>query len=377
VQRLSGLCHWMLQHGQHLTSLRLSGFGAQSGMTLTQLPCPNLRELDLSFIRVQLSASSTQPGVLHSCTRLTKLTSSFCNFADGHSSLAALSALDGLQRLTVSGSTDESVLPSTVLQHLTQLTHLRLQHAGRLLNADSLQHASCLANLQELHIHGSTVPLRPSTTPGFSRLTALRKVHLDRVNLDPSILQDCTQLQDLELYYPAIISAGGAAALHSLVGRLQQLHSLKLFELEYDWPAAAAAACSGLTASSHLTKLELNVDNLPPGVWPHVFPPDRQLPALQELTLDRHNLVAAQPPPAALATYDISCLASCCTGSALMCSQVCNCHPWPRSQVSPACQCQDCMRKALSLSGLSQGWSACRSCQLPQVGPSPHKTCCA
>jgi len=73
VQRLPGLCQWMLHHGQHLTSLRLSAFGAQSGRTLKQLPCPHLRELGLGSMQVQLCGSSTQPGVLHSCTRLTKL----------------------------------------------------------------------------------------------------------------------------------------------------------------------------------------------------------------------------------------------------------------------------------------------------------------
>jgi len=314
VQRLPGLCQWMQQHGQHLTSLQLSAYGTAVGRILTQLPCPNLHKLHLQNMRVQLSASSTQPGVLHSCTRLTKLSLIRCPSTDGHSSLAALSALVGLQHLTVSGSSDVSALPSIVLQHLTQLTHLYLQYLGRLLNADSFQHFSCLVNLQELHIHGSSVPLSPSTTPGWSRLTALRKVSIQRASFDPSILQDCTQLQGLELQSVAVISAGGAAALHSLVGRQQQLQSLQLAELEYDWPVTAAAY-SSLTASSNLHTLKMAIDNLPPGIWPHVFPSDRQLPALRELALRWQDVDAAQPsPPAVLTTDDISCLASCCPG---------------------------------------------------------------
>jgi len=130
VQRLPGLCQWMQQHGQNLSSLQLGVYGGQSGRTLTQLPCPNLRELDLRYMQVQLSASSTQPGVLHSCTRLTQLLLHHCPFANGHSSLSALSSLVGLQHLAIMavahGSTDASLMPPTVLQHLTQLTHLSL-----------------------------------------------------------------------------------------------------------------------------------------------------------------------------------------------------------------------------------------------------------
>jgi len=324
VQRLRGLRQWMLQHGQHLTSLQL----VAPGGALTQLPCPNLRELDLAHITIQMSASSTQPGVLHSCTRLTKLLMSYCQFADGHSlccgSLAALSALVGLQHLSIWGdaseSTDDGFLPSTVLQHLTQLTALHLDSAGQLLNDDSLQHTSCLVNLQQLGLYDSTITLSPSTTPGLSRLTALREVSLQHVNLDPSILQDCTQRQGLELQHLAVISAGGAAALHSLLGHLQQLHFLQLIELEYEWPAATAAY-SSLTVSSHLHRLELSIDNLPPGIWPYVFPPDRQLPALQELTLtsfeDGEEDEDDEPgplPPAAAGTDDISCVIRCCPG---------------------------------------------------------------
>jgi len=315
------LGQWMLHHGQHLTSLRLGVFGAQSGGTLTQLPCPNLRELGLLDMQVQLSASSTHPGLLYSCTRLTKLLLHNCQFIHGHSSLAALSALVELQHLNLTIravqlviSDDDDFLPSTVLQHLTQLTYLSLQNAGRLLNVDSLQHTSCLVNLQELDLFDSSAPLSPSTTPGLSSLTALRKVRLQHAKLDPSILHDCTQLQDLALHWVNIISAGVAAALHSALGRLQQLQSLKLLELDYDWPVAAAVY-SSLTASSHLTKLQLPSEDLPPGIWPHVFPSDRRRPALRELNLRWLDVdVPHLPPPASLGTADISCLARCCPG---------------------------------------------------------------
>jgi len=361
VHRLPGLCQWMLQHGKHLTSLHLSGFGGQSGGTLTQLPCPNLRELDLRDMQLQLSGSSTQPGVLRTCTRLTKLIFIGWPLTDGHSSLSALSALVELQHLAlimgavVSGSTDGSFMPSTVLQHLTQLTHLSLLYVGQLLTTNSLQHASCLVNLQELHMYGSSAPLSPSNIPGLSSLTALRKFRLQSVDCNLSILQDWTQLQDLELQCLAVISAGGAAALHSLLGHLQQLQSLHLIGLKYDWPVAAAAY-SSLTASSHLQRLELTVDNLPPGIWPHVFPPDRQLPALQELYLDWFDDVKPHPPPpAVLYTDDINRLASCCPGLHRISIEV-----QPDAQLSALAKASGLTR--LSVSGLhAEGLTSLRA----------------
>jgi len=322
----------MTLHGQHLTSLQLSAVSAVAEVILTQLPCPNLRELDLVFMDVQLAASSTQPGVLHSCTRLTKLEFVECRFINSRNSLAALSALVGLQHLQVEydmdNEEDDQQLPGTVLEHLTHLTYLFLHDIdARMLIRDSLEHLSCLTNLQELQIFCDgvlhpEVRLSPSTTPGLSRLTALQQVTLQGVRLDPTILQDCTQLQRLRLQYLAVISAGGVAALHSLLGCLQQLQSLQLASLEYDQPvaaaaAAAAAAYTSLTASSLLQKLHLTVEELPAGVWPHVFPPDRQLPALRELDMRWGGFIEDEtgPPPAATpGTDDLSSIIRCCPG---------------------------------------------------------------
>jgi len=324
VHSLHALCQWITLHGQHLTSLQLSAVDEN----LTQLPCPNLLELDLAFIDVQLGGSSTQPGVLHSCTRLTMLRLDRCYFTSTDeyytNSLAALSALVELQHLGLMDDRDGdgNWMPSAVLQQLPHLTYLHIRDQGNyLLVTGSLQHLSCLTNLQELHIASfgvlhPRISLSPSATPGLSRLTALKKVDLQGVSLDPTILQDCTQLQSLGLMWVAIISAGGAAALHTLLGRLLQLQSLRLLKLEYDWPAAAAAYTS-LTASSHLQRLHLTVDNMPPGVWRYVFPPDRQLPELHELDMRwSGGLVDVPvPPPAATpGTDDVGFITTCCPG---------------------------------------------------------------
>jgi len=318
AQRSMGLQEWMLHHGHHITSVDLSA-GSE---TLTQLPCPNLRHLKLTFMTMQLGASSTQPGVLHSCMGLTKLHLIACVHA-GQNGLAPLSALVSLQHLELHISNNNRArgqMPSTVLQHLQGLTYLALRdHTAPLLTTRSLEHISCLVNLQELHID-SKVLLSPSTTPGISRLTALTALSMERGQLDPVCLQDCTQLQELVLTAVTITSAAGAdgaaqqAALHNLVGRLQQLQSLRLCELQYDWHVAAAAY-SSLTTSSKLQRLFLTVGDLPPGIWRHVFPPDRQLPALQEFVVRFNSWIATEPPPpAALTTDDISCLVSCCPG---------------------------------------------------------------
>jgi len=323
-QALPGLCQWMTHHGQHLTSLQLSGSGDEQ---LTQLPCPNLRQLDLAYIKVQLDSSSTPPGVLHSCTRLTWLRLDSCYFTNTDenygSSLAALSALVELQHLALLENRDaggSEWMPSTVLKQLPHLTYLRVRDQNvDMLGTRSLQHVSCLTKLQRLHLAGfraqqRRVCLSPSTTPRLNRLTALRQVTLENVSLDPTILQDCTQLHVLKLLRVPIIAAGGAAAraaaLHSLFDRLQHLQSLELHQLHRP---AAAAAYTSLTASSALQALHLTVDDMPAGVWPHVFPPDRQLPALQELTLRWYHMDAWHPPPAAaMGTNDLGCITVCC-----------------------------------------------------------------
>jgi len=284
TQRFMGLQQWMLHHGHHITSVQLSA----SNATLTELPCPNLRSLKLVFTTVQLGASSTQLGVLHRCTRLTKLQVNSCLYTDGQNGLAALSALVCLQHLELHISYNNGAhcqMPSTVFQHLQQLTYIDvLDRQPQFLNTRTLEHISCLVNLQELRIE-SKVSLSPSTIPGISRLTALHTLSLQDVELDPVCLQDCTQVQSLQLCY-----------------------------LQYD-PHVAAAAYSSLTASSKLQKLRVTVVDLPPGIWRHVFPQDRKLPALQEFVVDFNDWDVSLPPPSAvLGTDDISCLVSCCPG---------------------------------------------------------------
>jgi len=316
VQSSSSLWLRVLRHGQHLSSLRLRA----PGETLTQLPCPNLLDLDLSGTPLHLGASSTDPGVLHSCSRLTRLRLSNCGYSGRCVGLPELRDLELMYNHPRGGAADDLV-PSTVLQQLQHLTRLHLQHEVWP-TMQSLQHVSCLTNLQHLLIFQEGLSLSPSTTPGTSSLTALRTIVFSQGELDPVVLQDCTLLEGLVLTR-VTISAGGAAALqlHSLVGRLQQLRVLRFIEVR-NWPVAAsaaataAAAYASLTASNKLQVLKLNVDHFPPGVWQFMFSSDRQLPALEVLSVTRSEQwdVHGPQPAAALGTADLCCLASCCPG---------------------------------------------------------------
>lgn len=203
--------------------------------------------------------------MLQACPRLTKLQLRACGITDGLAGLAALPAVPQLKHLQLTNNkpTAETAaawdpsadrMSSTVLQHLQALETLDLtdNENSWYLDTRSLQHLSSLTNLQELDVSSHNMAISPSTTPGISRLTALTKLKLHEAVLDLAVLQHSTQLQHLSLGNVTIVEPDdAAAALLTIVGRLQQLRQLWLYTLEYDWPAASAAY-SSLTASSSL-----------------------------------------------------------------------------------------------------------------------------
>ena len=92
--------YWLSHYGQHLRNVQLGGFI----LPLSQLPCPNLRELQLgSGCRVQLAPSQQHPGVIQGCTNLTRLELQ-CHIDDAReegASLDGLSSLVHLQHLDI------------------------------------------------------------------------------------------------------------------------------------------------------------------------------------------------------------------------------------------------------------------------------------
>jgi hypothetical protein len=131
--------------GRSLTRLVLSS--NYSHLSICELPCPNLAELQLSMdatsCSVQLSASSRHPGLLHSCTSLTKLSLSNVALLDAATDRpapagdrcppAAAAQLQHLQLAACSARQSCSLRPNKphtlddrLLHHLTALTCLEV-----------------------------------------------------------------------------------------------------------------------------------------------------------------------------------------------------------------------------------------------------------
>ena len=122
------------------------------------------------------------------------------------------------------------------------------------------------------------------------------------------VLAGKTQLQHLNLQR----TYGGIQLLSDLAD-LQQLTRLELrssFYATEDGNTSPAAAVAALTASSKLHHLDLESCTLPAGVWQHVFPAGRQLPALRTLHLSEIRQPSGGKAPAP----DGSLLVSCCPG---------------------------------------------------------------
>jgi hypothetical protein len=90
---------WLPKYGQHLTSLHLG----RCDQLLQHLPCPDLLELKLwGCMRVQLGpAADGSPGVIHGCTKLTRLDLASSSVIDGSEGAVvdSLSCLVHLQHL--------------------------------------------------------------------------------------------------------------------------------------------------------------------------------------------------------------------------------------------------------------------------------------
>lgn len=247
---------------------------------LTQLPW-NLRALD--------PGPRPGPGVLDSCTGLTRLDLDDCDGDSGP--LGALTVLVHLQDLRicmhekpVDGGAD--FFTGTMLMSLAQLTSLELVDVV----CEDMQHLTCLSKLCTLNLSPCSDPpharvrLSPGIAPGGFALPASLCSFITTygLSLNPAVLSaGLTGLHISGAYededvLTVIEGHGGVSNGAALLAALSKLTRLCALHLELSgsrtlWPPhSSVTAFSCLTASSKLTALYLNAV-FPDGAWHHVF----------------------------------------------------------------------------------------------------------
>ena len=287
--------YWITHYGQHLRTVHLGGFA----MKLLQLPCPNLRQLQLgSGCSVQLEPSSSYPGVMQGCTNLTRLELQ-CQLSDARGAVYVgpvdgLSSLMHLQHLDVQARKDAwrpyalGGLSHATLSRMQHLTYLRFHS----LDVGNLLHLSALTSLQVLHldvVFAGAIAVGPRSVAGM-KFPASLKVLCLLCPIEAAILSLVpTGLQDLQLDCDVEDEDedSGPGSFLSCMARLQHLTSFVMvpdggaMNGGRGWPLPCPAY-STLTASSSLVRLQLH--NPPGGIWQDVFPATRTLPHLTSLT---------------------------------------------------------------------------------------------
>lgn len=245
-----------------------------------------------------------------------------------------------------------SAAVSALLQHLTHLERLKLESIN--LDNSAFRHLSGLQRLQcaEINISGryfsldALAGLPSSLTSLFIRsggsrsrfpkrllqLTNLRSLFLADTLFYPAVLSSMVQLRDVDIQECRMLpdagqpmtaaerEAAATADLLAAVGQLSQLQDLSVMR-SCSTQGVPARAFAALTASSQLTSLSIICeDELPlvAGAVQHMFPADRQMPALQSLYLradviDQHDLSYADEPDTwCVSTSDLSSITRSC-----------------------------------------------------------------
>lgn len=205
--RLKRMLAWAATQASHLTHLQLSdGFEVDSEKnTLLQqllLPTAQLKSLDLENFQLQLGPVRGNAGILAAVTAVTRLKMWHTSIVDGATGLKYLSAITGFADFApgrLEGS--RVVLPQRCASRLVQLTRLALvgvdvpatavrglslqsglkqltlmpqTYAGTPLSRPVLRIVAELQQLTELELGAPAAAISNSSTPGFSRLTALQ-----------------------------------------------------------------------------------------------------------------------------------------------------------------------------------------------------------
>lgn len=230
--------------------------------------------------RLELNSTSLDLSKLGSCTGLRHLD---IDSAQHIAAAQLTTATEAASRATVQSAHG---LIAAALPNLTQLTYLAVRSGARAV----MNQLSTLPNLQELQIgqvaaedlaHLPTglvsVWLSPhqsltrSSVPQLLQLTRLQQLNLKLARVfDPELLHSITQLTWLCLRGTKQFTS---AAVEGLMAGLQQLKLLQ--HLDLGWclseESLDAAAYAALTASSHLTYLDITDCRLPPEANDHMF----------------------------------------------------------------------------------------------------------
>jgi hypothetical protein len=175
---------WMQQHTTSLPNLTQCSISSTNALAydavhLINLPCPQLRQLHLQNVRVQLEPADGCPGVLHDCSDLEALDLTGCDADDVRAAAALMPALPRLRSIVVDrvyGMPD--IMLSEGAQLSVQLTHLSLDmHGLQAEEVSKLSQLSGLVNLQHLKL--VQIPGLPGGLPSQPLcLTAADEAHM-------------------------------------------------------------------------------------------------------------------------------------------------------------------------------------------------------
>jgi hypothetical protein len=297
-----GFQSYLQSHGSSLTSLDLKPPVFTVPFALLELPCPNLRKLQLTDTLVQFTATpgSQQQGVLRSCKALTSLYLRNCNVLDTSAQQAGLSVLQDLQEFDVEWEADcirrhtqpVSLLPGSLLSQLVKLTSICLSSQMRF--AD-LQHLSCLTGLQVLHValaagaqqvifagikqlqqltclslscFESRQSIGFNETRGLHHLSTLRTIRMWQCQrFRPVVMRKMQDLRDVILMYTNL--AGAADGTSSMLALLPHLPAVTRLDLTgtLKHHSAQLSDYTSLGTLTQLGSLTLAKCALPAGLW--------------------------------------------------------------------------------------------------------------
>jgi hypothetical protein len=271
-------------------------------------------------------------------------------------------------------------VPGGLPPQLVKLTHLSVNYATHGDTAEQFQHLNALTALQQLSIefenmlHQVLPPddlsgiadltqltslelsawnaLCPSLniTATWTQLTALHSLRLDQCVLQPSSLPPLTQLRSLKLE-PALLSEDdtleGFLVAVSRLTLLTQLHvGLHSADVQREQPPPPAAAFNGLTASTHLCSLDVDLSDKEAPLFAdtELFTPGTLHPHLRRVNLDGiapseqqlQRLCSCCPALESLAYVKIASVAATACLPLLKLSALthlqCRCYVWVNQQ---------------------------------------------